>query len=87
MVDKPRRPRRIAGRNASQVEREKSAAWRTFIAAAGQTIIGTWRDQCRCGSVLGKFWRGAFWCPRCGREKMKFPHKGATEPQLQSVVL
>lgn len=72
-----RRPRRIGGRNASLVEREKSESWRTFTACAGQTIIGTWRDQCFCGAVLGKFWRGAFWCPRCGREKKNFPHKGA----------
>jgi hypothetical protein len=48
------KPRRIAGRSASQSEREKSAAWRTFIATGGQTIIGTWRDQCLCGCVLGE---------------------------------
>jgi hypothetical protein len=69
-----KRPRRIGGRTASQKEREQGNLWRTFLAAAGQTFIGTWRDQCFCGSVIGKFWRGAFWCVRCGREKVNFPH-------------
>lgn len=60
---------RIGGSDASQFERERSVSWRTFKAADTQILAGTWRDQCRCGEMRGKLYRGRWWCPRCGRQK------------------
>lgn len=65
---------RIGGSSASQYERERSVSWRTFQAADTQLVTGTWRDQCRCGSMQGKLYRGLWWCRRCGRQKgREFP--------------
>lgn len=66
---------RIGGSDASQFERERSVSWRTFQAADTQQLKGNWRDQCFCGSMQGKLYRGRWWCPRCGRQKGRgFPH-------------
>lgn len=71
---------RIGGSEASQFERERSVSWRTFKAHDGQVLKGDWRDQCRCGAMTGKLYRGRFWCVRCGRQKgPTFPHSEATD--------
>jgi hypothetical protein len=66
---------RISGSDAPQYERKRSVSWRTFQADDGQTLKGSWRDQCRCGCMTGKLYRGRWWCVRCGRQKSeRFPH-------------
>ena len=63
-----KRPRRLRGRAASQIEREPALA--KLRVAEGKTRTLSWTSQCFCGSVDAKRYRGAWWCPVCGREKI-----------------
>ncbi len=69
-----RRPRRIGGRDACWLRR--LPALQRFRKQAGPVVRGSFRDQCFCGSMEARQYRGAFWCDRCGREMLGFPREG-----------
>jgi hypothetical protein len=64
---KPRRPRRIGGKDASWQERAPVVL--KMRATPGAVETWNWRSQCCCGSIQAKFYRRAWWCWHCGREK------------------
>lgn len=64
---KPRRPRRVGGRDSSQNER--MPALEKMRSSPGAVEKWDWRSQCFCGSIDAKFYRRAWWCLRCGWEK------------------
>lgn len=45
-----------------------------FLRKAWPAVAGSWKHQCRCGDVRGRYWRGAWWCATCGR--IKWPIDG-----------
>lgn len=63
-----RKPRRIGGKDASEVER--APAMKRLRAQAKQRRTLSWRFQCYCGSIDAILWRRSWWCPGCGRERL-----------------
>ena len=68
-----RRLRRLGGKDATQEEREPALI--KMRGTLGPLLNFGGRHQCYCGSTEGKQYRGAWWCPQCGREK-RIPYRG-----------
>lgn len=41
-----------------------------FRQSHGAIVTGSWKHQCRCGSIVGAPYRTRLWCTTCGVEKI-----------------